>query len=64
VLSARELAVLQLLAAGLANKDIGARLSIGLPSVKAHIVGVYRKLGVRNRAQAAAAAVRQGLIPR
>jgi LuxR family maltose regulon positive regulatory protein len=61
-LSDRELAVLRLLASGLANKDIGARLSIGLPTVKTHIDGVYRKLGVRNRTQAVAAAVRQGLI--
>jgi ATP/maltotriose-dependent transcriptional regulator MalT len=61
-LSARELAVLRLLASGLANKDIGARLSIGLPTVKTHVDGVYRKLGVRNRTQAVAAAVRQGLI--
>jgi LuxR family transcriptional regulator, maltose regulon positive regulatory protein len=61
-LSDRELAVLRLLAAGLANKDIGARLSIGLPTVKTHVDGVYRKLGVRNRTQAVAAAVRQGLI--
>jgi DNA-binding NarL/FixJ family response regulator len=61
-LTGRELAVLRLLAAGLANKDIGARLGIGLPTVKTHIDGVYRKLGVRNRTQAMAAAVRQGLI--
>jgi LuxR family maltose regulon positive regulatory protein len=61
-LSARELAVLRLLAAGLANKDIGTRLGIGLPTVKTHVDGVYRKLGVRNRTQAVAAAVRQGLI--
>jgi LuxR family maltose regulon positive regulatory protein len=61
-LSARELAVLRLLAAGLANKDIGARLNIGLPTVKTHVDGVYRKLGVSNRTQAVAAALRQGLI--
>jgi LuxR family maltose regulon positive regulatory protein len=61
-LSVRELAVLRLLAAGLANKDIGARLSIGLPTVKTHVDGVYRKLGVRNRTQAVAAALRLGLI--
>jgi LuxR family maltose regulon positive regulatory protein len=61
-LSARELAVLRLLAAGLANKDIGARLGIGLPTVKTHVDGVYRKLGVRNRTQAVAAAVKRGLI--
>jgi ATP/maltotriose-dependent transcriptional regulator MalT len=61
-LSERELAVLRHLAAGLANKDIGARLGIGLPTVKTHVDGVYRKLGVRNRTQAVAAAVREGLI--
>jgi LuxR family maltose regulon positive regulatory protein len=61
-LSARELAVLRLMAAGLANKDIGARLGIGLPTVKTHVDGLYRKLDVRNRTQAVAAAVRQGLI--
>lgn len=61
-LSAREPAVLRLLAAGLANKDIGARLGIGLPTVKNHVDGVYRKLGVRSRTQALAAAVRLGLV--
>jgi len=61
-LSGRELAVLRLLATGLTNKDVGTRLGIGLPTVKTHIDGVYRKLGVRSRTQAVAAAVRQGLI--
>lgn len=52
VLSPREKDVLQLLAEGLSNRDIGARLSLAEPTVKMHVKSVCRKLGVSNRTQA------------
>lgn len=45
--------VLQLLADGLLNKQIAARLSIQERTVKAHITAIFEKLSVRNRTQAA-----------
>lgn len=52
VLSRRENEVLQLLAEGLSNRDIGERLSLAEPTVKMHVKSVCRKLGVSNRTQA------------
>lgn len=51
-LSRRETEVLQLLAEGLSNRDIGLRLSLAEPTVKMHVKSVCRKLGVSNRTQA------------
>jgi len=51
-LSERELEVLQLFAVGLSNQEIAERLIISLGTVKAHSSNIYRKLDVRNRAQA------------
>lgn len=51
-LSRRETEVLQLLAEGLSNRDIGERLSLAEPTVKMHVKSVCRKLGVSNRTQA------------
>ena len=55
-LSERELEVLQLFAAGLSNQDVADQLIISLGTVKAHSSNIYRKLDVRNRAQAVIAA--------
>lgn len=60
-LSARELEVLRLVADGLSNKEIGARLSITEGTVKNHVHNALAKLGMDNRIQAAAYIVRQGL---
>jgi DNA-binding NarL/FixJ family response regulator len=60
-LSRRELEILRLVAAGLANKEIGRRLSITEGTVKNHIHNSLEKLGMANRIQAAAFIVRQGL---
>jgi DNA-binding CsgD family transcriptional regulator len=57
-LSRREEMVLGLLADGRANKDIAATLGISVHTVERHVANVFGKLGVHNRAEAAAWAVR------
>lgn len=51
-LSERELEVLSLIAAGLTNAEIAARLTVALSTVKTHINNIYQKLGVKTRIQA------------
>ncbi len=51
-LTEREREVLQLFAQGLSNQEIADRLILSLGTVKAHSSNIYRKLDVRNRAQA------------
>jgi len=63
MLSGREQEVLALLAQGLANKEIAARLHIAERTVKAHVTSVFNKLGVNSRAEAVAVALRGGLLP-
>lgn len=60
-LSRREIEILQLVADGLGNKEIGARLSITEGTVKNHVHNALEKLHLENRTQAAAWVVRQGL---
>jgi LuxR family maltose regulon positive regulatory protein len=62
-LSDRELEVLQLLAEGLSNPEIGQRLFISLPTVKSHTRNIYGKLGVHSRKQAVAQARALGILP-
>jgi DNA-binding CsgD family transcriptional regulator len=62
-LTARELAVLRLVAAGWTNSQIGAELYISPRTAGVHVTNILRKLGVANRVQAAALAERAGLIP-
>ena len=61
-LSAREREILQLVAAGLSNNEIAARLEIGSESVKTMLYRAFEKLGVRRRSEAVAAAQRRGLL--
>ena len=62
-LSARELEVLPLIADGLTNQEIAARLYLSLHTVKAHARNIYAKLGVSSRTQAAAKGRALGLLP-
>ena len=61
-LNARELEVLQLIAAGRSNREIAARLVVALSTVKWHINNLYGKLDVRSRTQALARARELGLL--
>jgi NarL family two-component system response regulator YdfI len=62
-LSEREQEVLTLLAQGAPNKEIAVRLHITERTVKAHVTGIFNKLGVNSRAEAVAVALRSGLLP-
>jgi ATP/maltotriose-dependent transcriptional regulator MalT len=61
-LSQRELEVLELVAAGCTNKDAAARLFISEATVKIHLLHLYAKLGIGDRAAAVAAAYNRGLL--
>jgi LuxR family maltose regulon positive regulatory protein len=61
-LSGRELEVLALLAEGLSNEQIAARLIIALGTAKAHVHNIAAKLGAQNRAHAVARAKELGLL--
>lgn len=61
-LSDRETQVLQLLAEGLSNKEIAARLYLSQTTVKTYLRTLFRKLGVADRSEAAARAARQGIL--
>jgi ATP/maltotriose-dependent transcriptional regulator MalT len=60
-LSARERDVLGLMAGGATNREIAASLHLSPHTVKEHTSTLYRKLGVRNRAEAVRRAERLGL---
>jgi DNA-binding NarL/FixJ family response regulator len=62
-LTERELEVLQLVTAGLRNKEIAARLGISENTVKFHLRHILDKLHAQSRAEVAARAVRAGLVP-
>jgi two-component system nitrate/nitrite response regulator NarL len=61
-LTEREVEVLQLLAFGYTNRDIGKRLFISPDTVKTHLEHIYQKLGASDRTAAVAEAFRRRLI--
>lgn len=61
-LTAREIEVLELVAEGLSNKAIAARLGISDQTVKFHVAAITGKLGAANRTDAVRRAVRHGLV--
>ena len=62
-LSEREVEVLQLIAEGLTNPEIAARLFLSLNTVKVHTRNIYGKLGAHNRTQAVAQARALEILP-
>jgi LuxR family maltose regulon positive regulatory protein len=63
-LSGREREVLCLIAEGLSNPEIAARLYLSVNTLRAHSANIYQKLDVHNRVQAVARARELGLLPR
>jgi DNA-binding NarL/FixJ family response regulator len=61
-LTGREIEILQLLALGLTNKQIAARLKISAHTVKFHVSAIFSKLGTNNRVEAVNLGLKNGLI--
>ena len=62
VLSKRETEIVKMVAAGLRNKEIADRLSIGEGTVKSHLHSIYEKLGVHGRVELTMYAYERGII--
>ena len=62
LLTARELEVLQLMARGLPNKTIAARLGISQHTVKFHVAAILSKLGASSRTEAVTLGARNGFV--
>jgi two-component system NarL family response regulator len=62
VLTVREIEVLRLIATGNANKEIGAKLSIGEDTVKRHVTNILGKLEANDRTHAVTIALKRGII--
>jgi NarL family two-component system response regulator LiaR len=62
-LTAREFEILELIAAGLSNKEIADRIFVSENTVKTHCGRLFEKLGARRRTQAVQAGKALGLIP-
>jgi DNA-binding CsgD family transcriptional regulator len=61
-LTPREIDVLRLVAAGNANKEIGAQLSLTEVTVKTHVKNILAKLGANDRTHAVTIALKRGII--
>ena len=61
-LSLRQLEILNSIVRGLSNPDIARQLGISLPMVKEHLTSLFAKLGVANRTEAVALALRKQLL--
>ena len=62
VLSRRETEIVKMVAAGLRNKEIALKLSIGEGTVKTHLHTIYEKLGVHGRVELTTYAIERGII--
>ena len=61
-LTAQEIEILSLIAAGMRNQEIADKLFVSLPTVKRHVANTYGKLGVRHRTEAVAKANELNLL--
>ena len=61
-LTAREIAVLELVAKGMSSKEIGGALLVSEATVKYHLKNIYTKLGASDRTEAALLAAQRGII--
>lgn len=61
-LTPREVEVLGMVSKGLSNQEIGNRLGVGAETAKIHIKHIFDKMGVANRAECVAEAIRRGLM--
>ena len=61
-LTSREIDVLRLIAAGNANKEIAAQLSIAEDTVKSHVTNILAKLGANDRTHAVTIGLKRGII--
>jgi len=61
-LTPREREILEVLAEGLADKEIAARLSVSIATVRTHVNAILAKTGARSRTQALILAVRHGIV--
>jgi DNA-binding NarL/FixJ family response regulator len=61
-LSEREVEVMRLMARGLSNEEIGAKLHLSKDTVKTHVGHIFTKVGLRDRAQAVVMAYETGLV--
>lgn len=62
-LTPRQVDVLRLVARGMTDPEIAAELKLGRATVRTHIEGVRRQLGVKTRSQAVARALELGILP-
>jgi two-component system NarL family response regulator len=61
-LTSREVTVLELVAKGMSNREIGAALFLSEDTIKTHLRRIYAKMGVGDRTEAALLAVQRGLV--
>jgi NarL family two-component system response regulator LiaR len=62
LLTEREVEVLRCAARGLSNKEIAGQLVLSVPTVKAHLVNIFNKMGVGSRTEAVMQALNQGWV--
>ncbi len=62
ILSQREMEILRLASQGMSNKEIARALTLSMPTVKAHFVNIFNKMGVGSRTEAVLCGLRKGWI--